>query len=74
MAQAHSDYYGNGSFVIPRHDYQAHTGMTSDHGPTQIVYKKGGANGTIVGTESCTYDQHGHIATRYIHWEPDAGT
>ena len=44
------------NFVIPEHDYQEHAGMTADHGPTTVVYKRGGAGGVIAATETITYD------------------
>ena len=56
---------------VPGHDYQAHSGATTNHGPTQVVYKKGGASGKVVATETITYDVNGSIATRAIEWEPD---
>lgn len=56
------------NFVTPEHDYQAHSGMTADHGPTTIVYKRGGATGQTVATETITYDANNYIATRSISW------
>jgi hypothetical protein len=56
---------------VPGHDYQAHTGATASHGPTQVVYKKGGSTGKIVATETITYDGNNNIATRSIAWESD---
>lgn len=57
---------------VPGHDYQVHTGGTANHGPTQVIYKKGGAGGKVVATETITYDLTTHcIATRSIAWEPD---
>ena len=59
------------NFLIPEHDYQEHSGMTAGHGPTSVVYKKGGASGKLVATETVTYDASNNIATRAIEWEPD---
>lgn len=44
--------------------------MTANHGPTQVVYKKGGASGKLVATETITYDANNQIATRSIVWDP----
>ena len=57
------------NFLIPDHDYQAHSGMTANHGPTTIEYKRGGSGGQLVATETITYDVNNYIATRYIVWE-----
>jgi len=54
------------NFVIPEHDYQEHTGMTANHGPTTVVYKRGGASGAVAATETITYDSNNKIATRLI--------
>lgn len=56
---------------VPSHDYQAHTGATASRGPTQVVYKKGGASGKIVATETITYDVNNNVATRSIVWAAD---
>lgn len=56
---------------VPGHDYQEHSGATANHGSTTVVYKKGGASGKVVATETITYDVNGSIATRAITWEPD---
>jgi hypothetical protein len=56
---------------VPDHDYQAHTGATATHGPTSVVYKKGGASGKLMATETLTYDGNGNVATRSIAWESD---
>lgn len=58
------------NFLIPGHDYQEHSGMTANHGPLQVVYKKGGASGKVVATETITYDANNQIATRSIVWDP----
>lgn len=58
------------NFVIPEHDYQEHTGMTANHGPTTVVYKRGGAGGAIAATETITYDSNNKIATRKIDVTP----
>jgi hypothetical protein len=71
MAHPYSDHFGNGKFAIPEHDYQIHTGTTSQRGPTQVVYKKGGANGKVVATETITYDSNNYIATRSVVWAKD---
>lgn len=70
MAHPLSQDSGNG-FSVPDHDYQLHSGTTNDHGPTQIVYRKGGATGKIVATETITYDANNYIATRRIVWAKD---
>ena len=72
MANVHTniEYFGNGSFMIPDHDYQSRSGSTDDHGPTEIVYKRGGADGQVVGVETITYDEENHVATRFIEWNP----
>jgi hypothetical protein len=62
--------FDNG-WSVPDHDYQAHSGATSNHGPTQILYKKGGASGKLVATETITYDGNHVVATRSIVWEKD---
>ena len=54
------------NFAIPVHDYQEHTGMTANHGPTTIVYKRGGAGGVVEATETITYESNNKIATRLI--------
>jgi len=56
------------NFLIPEHDYQQHIGATADHGPTSIVYKRGGSGGAIAATETITYDANDKIATRSIVW------
>lgn len=58
------------NFVIPEHDYQEHTGMTANHGPTTVVYKRGGSGGAIAATETITYDSNHKIATRKIDVTP----
>ena len=70
MAHPLSEDSGNG-FSVPDHDYQLHSGTTNNHGPTQIVYRKGGATGKIVATETMTYDGNNYIATRSIVWAKD---
>lgn len=57
------------NFVTPEHDYQEHSGMTANHGPTQVLYKRGGSSGQLVATETITYDGNNQIATRGIVWE-----
>lgn len=57
------------NFLIPEHDYQEHSGMTADHGPTSVVYKRGGSSGQLAATETITYDANNQIATRSITWE-----
>ena len=59
------------NWEVPGHNYQAHSGATTTHGPTQVVYKKGGASGKVVATETITYDGNNNIATRSIVWSPD---
>jgi hypothetical protein len=56
---------------VPGHDYQARTGATQTQGPTQVVYRKGGATGKIVATETLTYDVDGNVLTRGIVWAKD---
>lgn len=56
---------------VPGHDYQAHSGATTNHGPTQVVYKKGGSTGKLLATETITYDGNNNVATRSISWEND---
>jgi hypothetical protein len=56
---------------VPGHDYQARTGATQTQGPTQVVYRKGGATGKIVATETLTYDADGNVLTRGIVWAKD---
>lgn len=56
---------------VPDHDYQTHTGGTDSHGPTTVVYKKGGVGGKLMATETITYDANGNVATRGIVWAPD---
>jgi hypothetical protein len=58
-------------WMVPDHDYQAHSGATANHGPTQVVYRKGGASGKLVATETITYDVANNIATRSIAWADD---
>ena len=70
MAHPLSEDSGNG-FSVPDHDYQLHSGTTNNHGPTEIVYRKGGATGKKVATETVTYDANNYIATRSIVWEKD---
>jgi hypothetical protein len=70
MAHPLSEDSGSG-FSVPDHDYQLHSGTTNNHGPTQIVYRKGGATGKIVATETVTYDANYYIATRGIVWAKD---
>ncbi len=54
------------NFVIPEHDFQEHAGMTADHGPTTVVYKRGGSSGVVAATETITYDSNNKIETRGI--------
>jgi hypothetical protein len=70
MAHPLSEDAGGG-FSVPDHDYQIHSGTTNNHGPTQVIYKKGGATGKIVATETVTYDANNYIATRSIVWAKD---
>ena len=56
------------NFLIPEHDYQEHTGMTANHGPLTVVYKRGGSGGVVAATETITYDSNNKIATRSIVW------
>ena len=56
------------NFLIPEHDYQEHTGMTANHGPLTVVYKRGGSAGVVAATETITYDSNNKIATRSIVW------
>lgn len=56
---------------VPGHDHQTRTGATANHGPTQVVYRKGGSGGKVVATETLTYDGDGNILTRGIEWESD---
>lgn len=65
-----SPRFENG-WEVPSHDYQEHNGATADHGPTSVIYKKGGAGGKEVATETITYDGNNNIATRSIEWESD---
>lgn len=58
-------------WMVPDHDYQAHSGATDSRGSTQVIYKKGGASGKVIATETITYDGNNNIATRSITWEPD---
>jgi hypothetical protein len=58
-------------WMVPDHDYQARTGATQTKGPTQVVYKKGGAGGKTVATETLTYDADGNVLTRSIAWAKD---
>jgi hypothetical protein len=65
---AHPYQHRTENFLVPEHDYEEHTGMTNNHGPTTIVYKRGGASGPIAATETLTYDSNNKIATRSIDW------
>jgi hypothetical protein len=71
MAHPDSAFFGNGSFLVPQHDYQSSSGSTNQHGPTQVIYKKGGVGGKVVATETVTYDANNYIATRGIVWADD---
>jgi len=64
MAMAHP----TSNFLIPDHDFQAHTGMTANHGPLAVEYRRGGPTGEVVATEAITYDGNNQIATRHITW------
>lgn len=55
---------------VPSHDYQAHSGATASHGPTQVLYKRGGVSGQLLATETITYDGNNNVVTRSIAWEP----
>jgi hypothetical protein len=48
-------------FAIAEHDYisLSYTGAN----PTTIVYKQGGASGTVVSTLALTYDANGSVLT-----------
>ncbi len=70
MAHPLSEDSSNG-FSVPDHDFQAHSGTTAEHGPTQIIYKKGGPSGKTVATETIVYDANNYIQTRHIVWEND---
>lgn len=65
---AHPFQHRTDNFLVPEHDYEEHTGTTNAHGPTTIVYKRGGASGSIAATETITYDANNKIATRSIDW------
>lgn len=65
---AHPYQHRTENFLVPEHDYEEHTGMTNSHGPTTIVYKRGGSGGVIAATETLTYDSNNKIATRSIVW------
>lgn len=58
-------------WMVPDHDSQTHSGATTNHGPIQVVYRKGGASGKIVATETITYDANNNVATRNIEWATD---
>jgi hypothetical protein len=58
-------------WMVPDHDYQAHSGATASHGPLTVVYRKGGGSGKLVATETLTYDGDGNILTRSIDWADD---
>ena len=66
MSHPYADFFSP-NFVVPIHDYEVHSGSTSQHGPTQILYYVGGsAAGKLVATETITYDSNNYIATRGI--------
>ena len=48
----------------PASDYQGYTFTNGNC--TQIIYKQGGANGTLVLTETFTYDNDGNPLTRTL--------
>jgi hypothetical protein len=58
-------------WMVPDHDYQSHTGSTADHGPTEVIYKKGGVAGKIVATETISYDGFNRVLSRGIVWADD---
>jgi hypothetical protein len=57
------------NFLIPDHDFQAHSGADANHGPLTVEYKRGGPTGELLATETITYDSDNNIATRHIVWE-----
>ena len=66
MSHPYADFFSP-TFVVPTHDYEVHSGSTSQHGPTQILYYVGGsASGRLVATETITYDSNNYIATRKV--------
>jgi hypothetical protein len=65
-----SPLFENG-WMVPDHDHQTRSGATTNRGPTQVVYRKGGATGKIVATETLTYDVNNNVATRSIEWATD---
>jgi hypothetical protein len=44
-------------------DYSEVTSSDANGNPLVIVYKTGGAGGTVVGTRTLTYDANGNFAT-----------
>lgn len=60
--RAHSpeNYFGN-MLGIPSHDYIENT-YTGDN-LTQVIYRRGGSSGRIVGTILLTYDSNGNVLT-----------
>jgi len=67
---ADSAAFENG-WKVPEHDHQVRTGATATQGPTLVVYRKGGAGGYVVATETLTYDANGNVLTRGIDWAID---
>lgn len=56
------------NFLIPDHDHQTHFGMTANHGPLTVEYRRGGPLGELLATETITYDSNNQIETRHIIW------
>jgi hypothetical protein len=46
-----------------KHDYKQVASSDASGNPLVIVYKLGGAGGTLVGTQTLTYDANGNLAT-----------
>ena len=50
-----------GGMFIPPHDHVTNTYTGSNL--TQVVYRRGGATGQIVATQTLTYDSGGNLET-----------
>jgi hypothetical protein len=53
--------YSIPGLAIPEHDFMAMTYIGSNM--TGVVYRQGGANGTVVTTLALTYDGNGNVLT-----------
>jgi hypothetical protein len=61
VAQIRDDVHNIGGLNIPAYDYSVNSYTSGNL--TQVVYKSGGASGTIVATLTLAYDGSGNLTS-----------